>query len=117
MDHPLRVAFFFSLIPRPPRSTLFPYTTLFRSLITSLRVAVNRSCRYAPLSIDQFSNWFGMSLPDDVLSFVIGSAYVFTDVGTPLLKFARMPDTVHTRDFSPPLMPSYPKRMSCLPAN
>src|SRR5438552_18839522 len=23
--------FFFSLIPRPPRSTLFPYTTLFRS--------------------------------------------------------------------------------------
>src|SRR5690348_17663050 len=24
---------FFLLIPRPPRSTLFPYTTLFRSLI------------------------------------------------------------------------------------
>src|SRR5205823_9457144 len=24
-------AIFFSLIPRPPRSTLFPYTTLFRS--------------------------------------------------------------------------------------
>src|SRR5947207_6439320 len=24
--------FFFLLIPRPPRSTLFPYTTLFRSL-------------------------------------------------------------------------------------
>src|SRR5690606_42097766 len=23
--------FFFSLLPRPPRSTLFPYTTLFRS--------------------------------------------------------------------------------------
>src|SRR5207248_9553941 len=26
--------FFFSLLPRPPRSTLFPYTTLFRSLGT-----------------------------------------------------------------------------------
>src|SRR5438093_6665343 len=26
--------FFFLLIPRPPRSTLFPYTTLFRSLDT-----------------------------------------------------------------------------------
>src|SRR5437762_5475403 len=25
--------FFFSLIRRPPRSTLFPYTTLFRSLV------------------------------------------------------------------------------------
>src|SRR5438552_13637350 len=23
--------FFFSMMPRPPRSTLFPYTTLFRS--------------------------------------------------------------------------------------
>src|SRR5437667_2540814 len=27
----LRSAFFFSMIRRPPRSTLFPYTTLFRS--------------------------------------------------------------------------------------
>src|SRR5437868_12441191 len=25
--------FFFLMIPRPPRSTLFPYTTLFRSLL------------------------------------------------------------------------------------
>src|SRR5438445_9968582 len=25
--------FFFLMIPRPPRSTLFPYTTLFRSLV------------------------------------------------------------------------------------
>src|SRR5690625_7515472 len=25
------LAFFFLIIPRPPRSTLFPYTTLFRS--------------------------------------------------------------------------------------
>src|SRR5207245_9986613 len=29
--HASLYAFFFSLIPRPPRSTLFPYTTLFRS--------------------------------------------------------------------------------------
>src|SRR5437870_13520756 len=28
---PLSVCFFFLLIRRPPRSTLFPYTTLFRS--------------------------------------------------------------------------------------
>src|SRR5207237_9783942 len=34
---------FFSLIPRPPRSTLFPYTTLFRSMDSSaspLRLAI-----------------------------------------------------------------------------
>src|SRR2546421_2355574 len=28
------VLFFFLMIRRPPRSTLFPYTTLFRSLMT-----------------------------------------------------------------------------------
>src|SRR5438552_14139336 len=28
--------FFFLIIPRPPRSTLFPYTTLFRSQLTEL---------------------------------------------------------------------------------
>src|SRR5205807_9757846 len=36
--------FFFLKIRRPPRSTLFPYTTLFRSLITNVRsslMAVN----------------------------------------------------------------------------
>src|SRR5207253_9227002 len=29
--HSLVLYLFFSVIPRPPRSTLFPYTTLFRS--------------------------------------------------------------------------------------
>src|SRR2546422_11570895 len=28
----LRILFFFLMIRRPPRSTLFPYTTLFRSI-------------------------------------------------------------------------------------
>src|SRR5205807_10174083 len=32
---PLSSFFFFSMIPRPPRSTLFPYTTLFRSPLAS----------------------------------------------------------------------------------
>src|SRR5438477_8188894 len=31
MTFPILVFFFFLLIRRPPRSTLFPYTTLFRS--------------------------------------------------------------------------------------
>src|SRR2546422_5369402 len=33
--------FFFLMIRRPPRSTLFPYTTLFRSLETALVVEVD----------------------------------------------------------------------------
>src|SRR5258705_5945721 len=31
--------FFFLMIRRPPRSTLFPYTTLFRSLISARELA------------------------------------------------------------------------------
>src|SRR5256885_7341026 len=38
--------FFFLMIRRPPRSTLFPYTTLFRSRIADSR-ADSSSCRRA----------------------------------------------------------------------
>src|SRR5260221_9707416 len=34
--------FFFLMIRRPPRSTLFPYTTLFRSLMALWEAADNR---------------------------------------------------------------------------
>src|SRR5256885_11057780 len=33
MSHPPPLIFFFLMIRRPPRSTLFPYTTLFRSVL------------------------------------------------------------------------------------
>src|SRR5438034_6075013 len=36
--HSSIIFFFFLLIPRPPRSTLFPYTTLFRSVEEATRV-------------------------------------------------------------------------------
>src|SRR5258705_8231667 len=35
----MSLIFFFLMIRRPPRSTLFPYTTLFRSQATNVRVA------------------------------------------------------------------------------
>src|SRR2546426_9925620 len=38
----LSCLFFFLMIRRPPRSTLFPYTTLFRSVHQRRRVAVVR---------------------------------------------------------------------------
>src|SRR5689334_24517857 len=34
----LVTVFFFLMIRRPPRSTLFPYTTLFRSLVEAVNV-------------------------------------------------------------------------------
>src|SRR2546425_5255078 len=40
--------FFFLMIRRPPRSTLFPYTTLFRSGSARSRPRVSRSCARTP---------------------------------------------------------------------
>src|SRR3712207_7332787 len=42
------VYFFFLMIRRPPRSTLFPYTTLFRSGIWTITGINNRSYGYMP---------------------------------------------------------------------
>src|SRR2546426_2587244 len=47
--------FFFLMIRRPPRSTLFPYTTLFRSRRTS-PPALPRPCRM-PRSVDPARRW------------------------------------------------------------
>src|SRR5256885_17232287 len=44
--HFLFLFFFFLMIRRPPRSTLFPYTTLFRS-ISSLPGAAATPCSWA----------------------------------------------------------------------
>src|SRR5215469_17328877 len=47
----LSLIFFFLMIRRPPRSTLFPYTTLFRSrgACCTTRSACS-SCRWSPTS-------------------------------------------------------------------
>src|SRR5271167_5103552 len=38
--------FFFLMIRRPPRSTLFPYTTLFRSEGNEIQECHDRDCRH-----------------------------------------------------------------------
>src|SRR2546427_598994 len=45
----LCVCFFFLMIRRPPRSTLFPYTTLFRSYAEAGELAAARGDRYSEL--------------------------------------------------------------------
>src|SRR5437773_9033338 len=42
------LSFFFFMIRRPPRSTLFPYTTLFRSYEWSLSSASSGGCAAPP---------------------------------------------------------------------
>src|SRR5439155_26291649 len=44
----LTAGFFFLNSPRPPRSTLFPYTTLFRSELALDEAAVVRLLRHRP---------------------------------------------------------------------
>src|SRR2546421_2367586 len=43
MSHSIHFFFFFLMIRRPPRSTLFPYTTLFRSPQPGERMAARRA--------------------------------------------------------------------------
>src|SRR6266704_6218708 len=43
LTHPNSFFFFFLMIRRPPRSTLFPYTTLFRSPSTRCRARPSRA--------------------------------------------------------------------------
>src|SRR5438876_10687597 len=49
------VVFFFLMIRRPPRSTLFPYTTLFRSLMVGIRERLRRNRRHGAAESAQSS--------------------------------------------------------------
>src|SRR2546430_11065667 len=48
-SNPPALFFFFLMIRRPPRSTLFPYTTLFRSILIS-------PCKSSPQPSSSFAN-------------------------------------------------------------
>src|SRR3712207_8005097 len=49
--------FFFLMIRRPPRSTLFPYTTLFRSIVSSSYcVAVSRNRLSGSFAVSQLQS-------------------------------------------------------------
>src|SRR5258708_20888823 len=55
--------FFFLMIRRPPRSTLFPYTTLFRSVNAQTRASVPAQPRTAGRVFGgQFTTVFGKSI-------------------------------------------------------
>src|SRR2546422_10678063 len=47
----LYLFFFFLMIRRPPRSTLFPYTTLFRSVLIERPREVDLGCRRVTLRV------------------------------------------------------------------
>src|SRR2546430_15964310 len=55
--------FFFSMIRRPPRSTLFPYTTLFRSYGRRDRVPLKAVLRCPPGTAADTANLKASALP------------------------------------------------------
>src|SRR2546430_17310547 len=61
--YPYVFFFFFLMIRRPPRSTLFPYTTLFRSQ-TVQAIRCRGQIRGAPVTV----SWKGR-VPEDVRDF------------------------------------------------
>src|SRR2546422_3743237 len=47
------------MIRRPPRSTLFPYTTLFRSILANRRFVRSRLKRFSVANHDEVQTWHG----------------------------------------------------------
>src|SRR2546430_8732559 len=56
---PYLASFFFLMIRRPPRSTLFPYTTLFRSHDAKDPTSLSANTVYAVHVDDQGGMWVG----------------------------------------------------------
>src|SRR5258708_26529178 len=51
------------MIRRPPRSTLFPYTTLFRSLIDAIAAIANNGIRMQPEVVAAVQTPEGQTIP------------------------------------------------------
>src|SRR3989442_4939328 len=71
------LSFFFLMIRRPPRSTLFPYTTLFRSVI-SWQAAVNQLPPALPIYKTRPRIFSAGAISRDRKSTRLNSSYVRT---------------------------------------
>src|SRR5438445_5037327 len=86
--------FFFLMIRRPPRSTLFPYTTLFRSLDRVQVLVAIQDSRLHCGGVGVVRNRIP-GREDQVLR--LGEGHEFLDLGTPLLGALTEPDGPHLR--------------------
>src|SRR3712207_8024818 len=82
-------SFFFLMIRRPPRSTLFPYTTLFRS--TSASFCIRPSCRWSARRLR------GLAAGHDDLGRVVQRTEI--GGGDPLAKIGRDTSELQSRQY------------------
>src|SRR2546430_12045870 len=68
------VCFFFLMIRRPPRSTLFPYTTLFRSVVCPVLLETGGQTFVVSADIDE-ANRRGRDLLEDRKSTRLNSSH------------------------------------------
>src|SRR5258705_488039 len=71
------VSFFFLMIRRPPRSTLFPYTTLFRSTVVAGTATATGTLTSSDVDDGATATWSG-SASGALGSFEITTAGVWT---------------------------------------
>src|SRR5438552_12049579 len=75
MHHSSSHFFFFLMIRRPPRSTLFPYTTLFRSKILNPRFSRYRVPRFRDVPAIEVALLDRKDLPSDRKSTRLNSSH------------------------------------------
>src|SRR3712207_1627525 len=71
------------MIRRPPRSTLFPYTTLFRSLVLEAE-AKERNLSELPMSVPRFWHFRDGQTIFSSFSAESGNGYIMTGMGDPI---------------------------------
>src|SRR5437016_12564397 len=77
--------FFFLMIRRPPRSTLFPYTTLFRSIqqnqtvgiVATVQGSSNNAVTWSLSGSGFLSNQSATSVTSELLTWVVGNLSAF----------------------------------------
>src|SRR5258708_27653791 len=105
---------FFLLIRRPPRSTLFPYTTLFRSGASQTH--------YAEALIGGMRRKLGLfaaeegagALAQDLLNAMADGEADFTQIGrahvsTPVTRSSRMPSSAWKKKSTPSFSSAFPR--------
>src|SRR5256885_8843507 len=91
------------MIRRPPRSTLFPYTTLFRSLLQEFRADGNG------VLLGTASSWEGVDVKGEALRLVVIEKLPFASPDDPLVRarIEHLTDRKSTRLNSSHLVISY----------